>query len=412
MIVEVLAVGTELLLGQIVNGNGAYLGARLAEHGFDAHYQVVVGDNVERIAAVIKTSLARSDALIITGGIGPTQDDLTREALCLATSRRLVHSEAWAATLLDRWTAAGRVMPESNLRQAEYPESAELLGNEKGTAPGLFLRHNGKAIFVVPGVPEEMHALFDGPVLERLAALAGQSNVLVNRVLRTWGIPESKVGEMLDDLYRASTNPSIAFLASAAEIKVRITAKAADQAAARSLIAPVELAVRERLGSAVFGIDQETVESVLLAALAARGWTLGTAESATGGLVAGRITSVPGSSAVYRGSLIAYTSDLKQRLLHVDPTAGVVTESVALAMAEGARSLLAVDVAVAVTGSAGPEPAEQSVGTMIVGVATPEASRARTIRFPGDRERVRTYASTAALHLCRLAVAGEWWATP
>lgn len=412
MIVEVLAVGTELLLGQIVNGNGAYLGAWLAEHGFDAHHQVVVGDNVERIAAVITSSLARCDALIITGGIGPTQDDLTREALSLATGRRLLHSQDWANTLVRRWTAAGRVMSESNLRQAQYPEGAELLGNDKGTAPGLFLRHDGKAIFVVPGVPEEMRALVEGPVLDRLVELGGEANVLVNRVIRTWGIPESKVGEMLDDLYRASTNPSIAFLASAAEIKIRITAKAPDDVTARSLIAPVEHEVRARLGSAVFGADQETIESVLLAALGAKGWTLGTAESATGGLVAGRITAVPGSSAVYRGSVIAYAADLKRRLLQVDTGGGVVTEPVALAMAEGARSLLEVDVAVAVTGSAGPDAAEQSVGTMIVAVATPLASRARTIRFPGDRERVRTYASTAALHLCRLAVAGEWWATP
>lgn len=232
-------------------------------------------------------------------------------------------------------------------------------------------------------------------------------------MIRSWGRSESAVAELLDDLYGTS-NPSIAFLASSGEIKVRITAKAATADAARRLIEPVEQTVRHRLGSSVFGADDDTVEKVVLGLAGERGWTIGTAESATGGLIAARLTSVPGASAVYRGSVISYATDLKRRMLDVTDAGlshGVVSEAVATEMAEGARTLLDVDAALAVTGSAGPDPQEAEVGTMVIAVATPERAGVRTLRLPGDRERVRTYASTAGLHLLRLALSGEWWRT-
>lgn len=411
MIVEVVAVGTELLLGQIVNGNGATIGAALAESGFDAHFQQVVGDNLGRMEEALRIAMGRSDAVIVTGGIGPTQDDLTREGLAAVTGRRLVRDEGQVEALRRRFEAAGREMPASNLRQADVPEGAELVPNPKGTAPGIALVHEGTMVFVVPGVPEEMAWLLRHEVLPRLRAAAGIEEVIVSRLLRTWGHSESRVAELLDDLY-GSVNPSIAFLASSGEIKIRITAKAADETAARALIVPVEDAVRERLGTTVFGVDAETIESVVLAALEERGWTMGTAESATGGLVAQRLTSVPGASRVFRGSIVAYATDLKASLLAVPQEtlrAGVVSEDTAEAMARGARRALGVDVAVAVTGSAGPDPQEREAGTMVFGVATPEGVRSRTLRLPGDRERVRTYASTAGLQLVRLAVSGSWW---
>jgi nicotinamide-nucleotide amidase len=410
LIVEVIAVGTELLLGQIVNSNTSFMGAALAERGFDAHYQQTVGDNVERIATAIGLALHRSDAVVITGGIGPTQDDLTREAVCAATGLDMEYSEEYAEELEDWWTRRGREMPLSNLRQAFHPVGAELLPNPRGTAPGLALAHAGKWIFCVPGVPAEMQLLMTAEVLPRLIAKSGEEQVIVSRVIRTWGRPESEVAEMLDDLYTGSTNPSIAFLASASEIKVRITAKTADLFEAEQLIEPVEREIRSRLGASVFGTDDETIERILLRLLSDHGYTIGTAESMTGGMVAARLTDLPGSSAVMKGGLVAYHPELKQRLLGVSDIDEVVNVETAVAMATGARTLLDVDVAVAVTGSAGPDALEKPAGSVIVAVSTPEQVRGREIRFTGDRERVRAYATTAALHLTRLALIGQWWA--
>ncbi len=411
MIVEVVAVGTELLLGQIVNGNAATIGAALAENGFDAHHQAVVGDNVERIATVLRTAVKRADGVVITGGIGPTRDDLTREGMCMAFGREMKFSQEYANELDERWSASGRQMPLSNLRQAEFPAGAVLLANPKGSAPGLVLEHESTLVFAVPGVPEEMSYLLEQEVLPRLRKRAGVGNVLTNRVLRTWGRSESQVGEILDDLYQ-STNPSIAFLASGGEIKVRITAKGATEQETLRLIAPIEVEVRRRLGSGVFAMDNETVDQIIASLLGERGWTIGTAESATGGMVAARLTSHPGASDHFRGAIVTYATDLKASVLGIEGLDdGVVTEATALAMARAVRPYLGVDVGLGVVGSAGPEPQEKPVGTMIVAVVTPEGSGVRTLRMPGDRERVLAYTTTSALHLTRLALAGEWWET-
>jgi nicotinamide-nucleotide amidase len=213
MIVEVVAVGTELLLGQIVNTNAAFIGQALADAGLDAHFQVTVGDNLDRVAAAVRQALERADAVVITGGIGPTQDDLTREAICAATARDMLFSDEYAAELRHRFAAAGRVMPENNLRQAEYPAGATLLPNPKGSAPGIRLEHSGRLIYAVPGVPAEMELLVLSEVIPDLRRAAGIDEVLESRVLRTWGLSESQVAEILDDLYQATTNPSVAFLA-------------------------------------------------------------------------------------------------------------------------------------------------------------------------------------------------------
>ncbi len=410
MIVEVIAVGTELLLGQIINTNVAHIGARIADLGLDSHYQQTVGDNLGRMESAIRTALDRADAIIITGGIGPTQDDITREAICAATGRSMAFSDEYARALEERYAKWGREMPVSNLRQAEYPEGAELLPNPKGTAPGLALEHDGTLIFALPGVPPEMYLLLDDHVLPRIRQKAGIDEVLVSRVIKTWGRGESAVAEQLADLFESSTNPSMAFLASNGEIKVRLTAKAETVAEAEALIGPVQGQVEERLGSLVFGRDDETVEAIILGLAQERGWTIGTAESATGGLVAGRLTSRAGASEVFRGSIVAYATDLKHDLLGVDDAtleAGVVSEATAIAMAKGAQQRLGVDVALSVTGFAGPS--GDDPGAMVIAVATPEDARARTLRLPGDRERVRTYTVTAAVHLLRLALAGHWW---
>lgn len=395
-------------MGQIVNSNAASIATALTERGHDAHYQQVVGDNKDRIAQAVGIAMSRADALVITGGIGPTQDDVTREGLCAATGREMAMDHDYAEHLRRMWAARGRVMPESNLRQAQHPAGARLLDNPKGTAPGLALEHEGKLIFCLPGVPEEMEYLLHHAVIPRLAGNTPAQEVIVSRLVRTWGRSESDVAEVLADLY-AGTNPSIAFLASAGEIKVRITAKAKSLESTGSLIEPVEREILARLGESVFAFDDETIEQVLLRLLSDRGLTIGTAESMTGGLVAARLTELPGASAVVRGGLVAYHPDLKTTLLGVGDSGRLVDVTTAEEMAAGARSLLGVDVAVAITGSAGPEPLERPPGTVVVGVATPDRVQAREMLLPGDRERVRAYGATAALQLTRLALIGTWW---
>ncbi len=271
MIVETLAVGTELLLGQIVNGNAADIGGRLADAGLDHYHQVVVGDNVARITEAISVAAGRADALIVTGGIGPTQDDVTREALAAAAGVELRFSDDYAGQLRHWWELRGREMPESNLRQAWYPEGAEMIPNPKGTAPGLQMVVGGCRVFVLPGVPAEMLPMVDDHVVPALIADQGDHGVVVSRVIRTWGESESRIDELLGDLFTESTNPTVAFLATAGEIKVRLTAKATDRQTALAMIDPVEVEVRRRLGARVFGADDHTVERILLEELARRG---------------------------------------------------------------------------------------------------------------------------------------------
>jgi nicotinamide-nucleotide amidase len=405
VIVEILAIGTELLLGQIANTNAKEIATRLAESGFTHLNQTVVGDNASRIETAIQQATERSDALIITGGIGPTADDITRDAVARVAGVPLAYDRTYERVLRERWERLrpDRPFPESNLRQAYRPEGAHIVVNPKGSAPGFRVRIGNCWVFALPGVPAEMLDMVDDHVLPFLREEAGDGSVVVSRVLRSWGMSEAKVGEELQEIFDRSENPTIAFLASAGEIKIRITALAQSDAEARAIIAPIEREVRDRIGDRIFGADDETIERVIRRELEQRGWTIGTAESATGGLVGRRLTSLPGASETFRGSVVAYASDLKSSILGVaDATLddhGVVSEATAQEMADGARSVLGVDVAVAVTGSAGPEPLEQPVGTMIVAVSTPNSSTVTTLHLPGDRERVRTYTATAALHL-------------
>ncbi|MEZ5175964.1 MAG: competence/damage-inducible protein A [Acidimicrobiia bacterium] len=408
MLVESLAIGTELLLGQIVNTNASDIATRLAASGITHHRQSVIGDNRERMDAAIAAATTRCDALIVTGGIGPTGDDVTRESVASVAGIPLMFDEAHAAEMRAAWLARGRRFPESNLRQAYRPDGAIVIDNHKGSAPGFRIEVNGCWVICLPGVPAEMRAMLDEQVMPFLRSMSGTDGVVVSRVLRTWGMSEAQVGEDLGDLFEDSSNPTVAFLASDGEIGVRLSCLARTGAEAAALIDPIEAEVRRRLGRAVFGIDDDTIEGVIHRLLAQRGLTVGSAESATGGIIAQRLTMTPGASATVRGSVVAYANEVKTRVLGVDPGIiernGVVSEPVATAMALGARRVLGADVAVAVTGSAGPEPLEQPVGTMIIAVATPDEETVRTLHLPGDRERVRAYAATAALHLVRRAI--------
>jgi nicotinamide-nucleotide amidase len=412
VIVEIVAVGTELLLGQLVNSNATEIAARLAEAGLDHYRQTVVGDNLERMTATLQEAVGRSDAVIVTGGIGPTQDDITREAICAVAGVEMAFSDDYAARLTEWWERRGRPMPTTNLRQAEYPTGAEMIPNAKGTAPGLRLRIGDTWVFALPGVPQEMLPMLSDSVLPFLCGHT-DGGTLLSRVVRTWGESESRVSELLGDLFEGAENPSVAFLASAGEIKVRLTARARDEERAAELLDPLEAEVRQRLGRLVFAVGGDPIEAIVLRMAVERDWGLATAESATGGMVAARFTSVPGSSGSFRGSIVAYSAEAKATLLGVPQSLmeehGVVSEETALAMAAGACERLGAEVGVAITGAAGPADHEARPGTMVVAVRTPEDARARLLRMPGDRERVRTYTTTAALQMTRLAMAGEWW---
>jgi nicotinamide-nucleotide amidase len=417
--VETLAVGTELLLGDIVNGNAAWLGQRLAENGFDVVAGAVVGDNIERIAEAVRLALSRSDALLITGGLGPTQDDLTREALALVAGVGMHRDELTVASLYDRAAQLGRELPERNLRQADVPDGAVQLPNANGTAPGLRLDLQGGVVYALPGVPYEMTTMVLEQVLPDLAARAGLPSAIVSRTLRTIGHWESAVAELLsaldarlgDEHDRDPTTPTLAYLAGGGEVRVRITAKAPSAAEAQARIAPVEAAVRALLGAAVYGADDEAIDTVVHRLLRDRGETVAVAESLTGGLLGARLTRMPGSSETFRGGVVAYATELKAGLLGVPvdvlQTHGAVSGRAAAAMAIGTRTALGSTYGVALTGVAGPEPQEgKEPGLVYVGLASPEATVVRELRLPGDRDRVRELAVTASLDLLRRHLAG------
>lgn len=411
MRVEVVAVGTELLLGQVVDTNSAWIGEQLAAAGIDCHFQTRVGDNVERIAHALRSALARSDAVVVCGGLGPTQDDCTREAIAEVLGVALRRDPELEARIEELLAARGRalVARELNLRQADVPEGAVPIPQRLGTAPGLLCAVGTKACYALPGVPHELKEMFTRAVLPDLLARAGESAVIRSRTLRTWGLAESRVAEILSARVEALGAaagpgvPTIAFLASGMEgIKVRLTVKAADEATARVALEAEEARVRELLGEHVFGVDDETMEAVVGRALAARGETLALAESLTGGLVASRVVAVPGASAWFRGGLVAYATEVKEQLLGV-PEGPVVSATAAAAMAEGVRRLLGASVGLATTGVAGPtEQDGRPVGTVFLGVALGEdPAEAVELHLPGDRERVRQYAAVSALDLLR-----------
>jgi nicotinamide-nucleotide amidase len=403
---EVVAVGTELLLGQIVDTNSAWIGEQLALAGIDSHFQTKVGDNLERMILAIRGALARSDAVIVCGGLGPTQDDITREALAAVMNVPLVRDEAVVDVIAAMFASRNRTMADSNLRQADVPEGATVIRQTRGTAPGLVCPVGHKVVYAVPGVPYEMMDMLERAVLPDLRARSGGQAVIMSRVLRTWGLAESTLAERVaprvEALDAASTGATIAFLASGIEgIKVRVTVKAPDEASARTLLDTEEAELRALLGDLVFGVDDENMEEAVAKLLVARGLTLGLAESVTGGLVGSRLTNVAGSSGFFRGCIVAYEREVKFDLLGV-PEGPVVSEEAASAMAAGARKLLGADVGLAVTGVAGPaEQDGQPVGTVWFGLAADGHSEAVHVRLPGDRERIRQFAAISLLDLLR-----------
>jgi len=408
---EIVAVGTELLLGQIVDTNSSWIGEQLALAGVDNLFQVKVGDNQARIVGCIRQALERSDAVVVCGGLGPTQDDITREAIAEVMGVALQRDAAMAEHIRSLFARRNRHFAQNNLRQADCPQGASFIEQMPGTAPGLVCPVGDKVVYAVPGVPHEMRDMIEGTVLPDLRRRMGKAAIIRSRVLRTWGESESGLAEMLADRIAdldARGNPTLAFQASGGEgLKIRITAKADSEAAAQALIAGEEAKVRAIVGDAVFGIDDTNMEAAVLALLRERGLTLAVAESVTGGLVAARLTSVPGASDVLRGGVVAYASDVKFRELGV-PEGPVISPECACAMAVGVREKLRADVGIATTGVAGPAEQEgQPVGLVYVAVALPDLVEARDVRLPGDRRRIREYGVISVLNLLRLRLIGS-----
>jgi nicotinamide-nucleotide amidase len=406
---EVVAVGTELLLGQIVDTNSAWLGEQLALAGIDRTHGQTVGDNLARIVDALELALSRADAVIVCGGLGPTQDDITRDAIATVMGVPLETDDEVADRILERFASRGRRMPANNLRQALVPRGATAIADpQPGTAPGLICPVGDKVVYAVPGVPYELNQIVTGAVLPDLARRAGTVSVIRSRTLRTWGDSESGLAERLAahmaELDEAGPGaPTLAFLASGIEgLKVRITVKADDEDSAARLIEAEEKVVRDLIGDIVFGIDDETMEHALAARLVARGLTLAVAESLTGGLVASRLVNVTGASEWFRGGVVSYAPEVKVSVLGV-PEGPVVSAETAAAMATGVRDLLGADVGLGVTGVAGPDALEgEPPGTVHLAAVVSDAEPVTTrVTLPGDRERVRQFACISLLDMAR-----------
>ena len=406
---EVVAIGTELLLGQIVDTNSSWIGEQLAAHGFDSLLQIKVGDNLGRVEGAFRRALADADAVIVCGGLGPTHDDLTRDAIAAVMGVDLELHEDIADRIRAMFAARNRYMPDNNLRQAMVPTGASVIVQTRGTAPGLIcpvvIDGVEKVLYAVPGVPHEMKEMLERAILPDLHRRSGDVAVIVSRTLRTWGESESGLGERLEpiiDELDTVGNPTLAFLASGWEgLKVRLTAKAPDAAAAAALLAEWSDRVEAVVGDHVFGYDDDTMESVVLHIMRERGLTLALAESVTGGLVSARLTNIAGASDVLRGSIVSYASEVKFDLLDV-AEGPVVSEAAAAQMAVGARRVLGASVGLALTGVAGPtEQDGMPVGTLCIGLSIGDDTFTTMVRLPGQREQMRQMSVITALDYLR-----------
>ena len=405
-----MGVGTELLLGQISNTNAQWISERLAEIGVDVMHHQEVGDNPERIEEALRQALSRAEVVIVTGGLGPTQDDITRQAVAEVSGASLVRHRELEDMIRAKFARAGREMTDSNLVQAEVPEGARAILPERGTAPGLAVEIQGTRLYALPGVPAEMREMMEGTVLQELSSLAGPASI-ASRIVRCVGIPESRVAELTDDLFRSSANPTVAYLAGGGEVKVRLTAKARSHEDAEALLEPLVAEVVRRLGSHAFTSMDEELEETVAGLLRDAGKTLACAESLTGGELGARITSVPGASDYFLGSAVCYSARAKREILGVSQETidgpGLVSAECAREMAAGTRRLFGADLALALTGAAGPQAhAGAEPGQIWAALEAEGVSHQRDLRSPGDRDLVRRWAEQVGLDLVRRHLQG------
>ena len=403
---EIIAIGSELLAPDRTDTNSLWLTEQLNRLGIEVKLKTIVGDDDARLEEAIKDATRRSKVVITTGGLGPTEDDITRKVTARALGRRLLLDEDLLAWLRQRFQSFGVVMPERNSRQAMVIEDAEVLPNPNGTAPGMFIDHNGTAIVLLPGPPREMKPMFENHVASRLASRAGSQKVL-RRMLRVAGMGESAVDERIAPVYSQYENPQTTILFNQSEIEVHLTARGRTEADAEALLDRLSEQIEERLGNAIFAFAGETMEQVVGLKLSVGGYTLAVAESCTGGLLAQRLTEIPGSSKYFIEGVVTYSNDAKTRALGVEPILllehGAVSAPVAEAMAEGIRKRADTDFGLAITGIAGPGGGSEDkpVGLVYIALASESGTEHRKLNLPGDRHLVRWRASQAALDLLR-----------
>lgn len=409
MIVELISVGTELLLGNIVNTNAAYLAEQCAALGLSCYYQSVVGDNAQRLGAVLRSALERSDIVILSGGLGPTTDDLTRETAAEVMAMPLV-MDAHSLERVEGFFAARRLeMTENNKKQAMVPQGAIVLDNDNGTAPGLILKKEGKHVILLPGPPNELVPMFEKSVREYLDLL--ESGIIYSRTVKICGIGESKAADMIQDLIDGQTNPTVAPYAKTGEVHLRVTARAEDEKEARQLVKPVVKELKNRFGMDIYATEGEvTLEKAVVDLLLANELTVSTIESCTGGLLSARLINIPGVSEVFKTGYITYSNKAKRKLVGVKKSTlhkyGAVSGQVAKEMANGSAALTKSDVTVSITGIAGPDggTAQKPVGLVYIACCVRGKTAVKEYHFMGSREKIRDAAVSAALTLMRQCI--------
>lgn len=407
---EILCVGTELLMGNTVNTNAAYIARGLAEAGINLYHQTVVGDNPERLREALELALSRADIVITTGGLGPTYDDLTKETIAEAMGKKLLPDEESTRWVDEYFRRLGRIPCPNNQKQVMMPEGATVFHNHNGTAPGCAIpgdgKWEGKRVILLPGPPRECEPMFGEQVLPYLRD--GSRTRLVSRCLYFYGIGESDLAQRLDRLMRESTNPTVAPYCKTGEVMLRVTARVEDGEDANDLLDPVVEEIRREAGEWLYGTNVGDLQTALVRTLLAKDLHIATAESCTGGLVAQRITSVPGASSVFEWGAVTYTNETKRKMLGVSEKLlereGAISVNTALSMAHRARVKSGADIAISVTGNAGPEPSEgKPVGLVYVGIDSDVMTSVEEMHIPpsenAGREYIRELASSRALYL-------------
>ena len=403
---EIIAVGSELLTPHRHDTNSLYLTGKLNALGIEVRFKTVVGDDAERLAAVFRTALERSELIILMGGLGPTEDDINRQVVAGVLGRALHEVPEIIERITARYARTGRQMPANNARQALVPEGAEWLPNKQGTAPGIWIEHEKKIVLLLPGPPRELEAMFEAQGLPRLKNLVS-GNQIRTRVIKVAGLPESEVDQRIAPIYKPYANPSTTILSTAGAIEVHLRAHAPTAEQAEALLDELTDKIEPALGDHIFSTSGETLEEVVGMYLVMRQKTLATAESCTGGLLSERITRVAGSSEYFLGGAVCYSNEMKTRFAGVSPrlleTYGAVSKPVAQALAEGIRLKTRASIGLGITGIAGPGggTAEKPVGLVFIALADERGTEVREFRFPGDRERVRLLTSQFALEMLR-----------
>ena len=409
MIVEIISVGTEILLGNIVNTNAAYLAEKCAALGLSCYYQDVVGDNEERLLGVIKMALSRADILLLSGGLGPTQDDLTKEAAAKALGRNLYMHEQSKEMITSFFQKRGLEITENNWKQAMMPEGCIVVDNPNGTAPGVIIEDNGKHVVLMPGPPNEMIPMFENAIMPYLNEL--EPGIIYSQTVKICGVGESKAESMVEDLINAQDNPTIATYAKTGEVHLRVTARAEDEKEAKKLVKPVVKELKGRFGNNIYTTQEDvTLEKAVVDLLLANHLTVSTVESCTGGMLAARLINVSGVSEVFKTGYITYSNKSKRKILGIKKTLlekkGAVSPEVAKEMAKGAALFAKSDVAIGITGIAGPEGGteEKPVGLVYIACSVCGRVDVKEYHFSGNRMKVRESSVSAALSLMRESI--------